>query len=307
MGRQEELLVQKVCEMYEKLICLDSLKPSKDVNFLFTQLVALCMPPSTIDVTKLSKSVQEMRSNLIRLCGEAEGHLESHFSILLVSSYQNPILHLKLFPYYQNYLDLTQLEFSLLSEHCTYLPSRVAFIGSGPLPLTSIVLALNHLSSASVHNYDMDASANLKAHRLVSPDPNLSKRMFFHTTDIMDVSEGLKDYEVVILAALVGLEIKEKLVIIDHLAKFMAPGALLMLRSAHGARGFLYPVVNPRDVRGFEVLKVFHPTNEVINSVVVARKSSPMICPALDRKPSTMSRWKHCFPKDGKNNGRIGY
>ncbi|MCL7042683.1 hypothetical protein MKW94_005119, partial [Papaver nudicaule] len=53
----------------------------------------------------------------------------------------------------------------------------------------------------------------------------------------------------------------------------MAPGALLMLRSAHGARGFLYPIVEPSDLPGFEVLAIFHPMDEVINSVIVARKT----------------------------------
>ena len=108
--------------------------------------------------------------------------------------------------------------------------------------------------------------------RLVSSDPDLSKRMVFHTNDILDVSSDLKDYEVVYLAALVGMDKEEKNRVIDHLAKYMAPGALLLLRSAHGARAFLYPVVDPCDLRGFEVLSVFHPTDEVINSVVIARK-----------------------------------
>ncbi|CAA6654404.1 unnamed protein product [Spirodela intermedia] len=52
----------------------------------------------------------------------------------------------------------------------------------------------------------------------------------------------------------------------------MAPGAVLMLRSAHGARAFLYPVVDPNSLRCFEVLSVFHPTDDVINSVVLSRK-----------------------------------
>lgn len=88
----------------------------------------------------------------------------------------------------------------------------------------------------------------------------------------MNVTNSLKDFEVVFLAALVGMNKEEKVRVIDHLAKYMAPGALLMLRSAHGARAFLYPVVDPCDLRGFEVLSVFHPTDEVINSVVIARK-----------------------------------
>jgi nicotianamine synthase len=33
-------------------------------------------------------------------------------------------------------------------------------------------------------------------------------------------------------------------------------------------------VIDPCDLRGFEVLSVFHPSDEVINSVVIARKYS---------------------------------
>ncbi|KAJ4719341.1 nicotianamine synthase-like [Melia azedarach] len=271
MGCQNDALVQKICELYEQILSLESLKPCKDVNMLFTQLVATCMPPNPIDVTKLCKSVQEIRSKLITLCGEAEGLLESHFSSIL-ASFEYPLQNLNIFPYYSNYLKLSQLEFNILSKHCTTVPSKVAFVGSGPLPLTSIVLAINHLTETSFHNYDVDPSANSQALCLVSSDPDLSKRMFFHTTDILDVSSALKDYDVVFLAALVGMDKEEKLKVVDHLAKYMAPGSLLMLRSAHGARAFLYPIVDPCDLRGFEVLSVFHPTDEVINSVVIARK-----------------------------------
>ncbi|KAL2469088.1 Nicotianamine synthase 3 [Forsythia ovata] len=270
-------LVQKVCDLYEKISGLDSLKPSKDVDMLFTQLVLTCMPPHPIDVTKLCKKIQEMRSNLIRLCGEAEGLLEKHFSTIL-GSFDNPLDHLDIFPYFSNYLKLSHLEYNILSQHCSDVPSRVAFLGSGPLPLTSIVLASYHMTSTTFDNFDIDPSANSMASRLVESDPDLSKRMVFNTTDVMSVTGAFMDYDVVFLAALVGMDKEEKVGIIEHLAKHMAPGALLMLRSAHGARGFLYPVVDACDLRGFEVLTVFHPTDEVINSVVIARKS-PKVLP----------------------------
>lgn len=101
--------------------------------------------------------------------------------------------------------------------------------------------------------------------------------MVFHSNDILDVTEELEQYEVVYLAALVGLSKKDKIRFIEHLGKYMAPGAILMLRSAHGARAFLYPVVDTSDLGGFEVLSVFHPTNDVVNSVVVARKCAEPI------------------------------
>ncbi|GFS29694.1 nicotianamine synthase 3 [Actinidia rufa] len=286
MGCQEELLVEKVCEIYDKISRFETLKPSKDVNMLFTQLVLTCMPPCpNLDFTKLSKTVQDIRSKLIRLCGEAEGLLESHFSTLL-GSLDNPLDNLNLFPYFSNYLKLSHLEFTILLRHSAAGagPACVAFVGSGPLPLTSIVLAKNHLPTTTFHNYDIDPLANSLASRLVETDPDLSKRMFFHTTNILDVTTELKDYEVIFLAALVGMDKEEKIKVIDHLEKYMALGAILMVRSAHGARGFLYPVVDSCDLRGFEVLSVFHPTDEVINSVVIARKLKFPMQSSLDHE-----------------------
>ncbi|XP_071699031.1 nicotianamine synthase-like [Rutidosis leptorrhynchoides] len=272
---QEEItLIQKVCEIYDKISKLETLKPSKEVDTLFTELVHTCIPHSTINIATLPPNIQEIRSKLIRLCGEAEGHLEAHFSTIL-GTFEKPLRHLNVFPYYSNYLNLSRLEYNILNQHYStsaQSPKRVAFVGSGPLPLTSIVLASNHLKETTFDNYDIDSFANSMASRLVSSDPNLSKRMSFHTTDIMDVTDELKEYDVVFLAALVGMDIDDKVKVIEHLGKYMAPGAILMLRSAHGARAFLYPVVDPCVLKGFDVLSIFHPDDDVVNSVVISRK-----------------------------------
>ncbi|KAL8205914.1 hypothetical protein R6Q57_009465 [Mikania cordata] len=271
---QHASLVKKVCDIYDKLSKLETLKPSKHVDDLFTELVHTCIPHSSIDIAALPANVQELRSKLIRLCGEAEGYLEAHFSTIL-ASFENPLHHLNVFPYYSNYLKLSLLEYNILNQAClttAQAPKHVAFVGSGPLPLTSIVMASSHLKESTFHNYDIDPLANSMASRLVTFDDDLSKRMVFHTADIMDVTHELKQYDVVFLAALVGMDVHEKTKVIEHLAMFMAPGAILMLRSAHGARAFLYPVVDPQVLKGFEVLSVFHPDDDVINSVVISRK-----------------------------------
>uniref|UniRef100_A0A7N0RJP3 Nicotianamine synthase n=1 Tax=Kalanchoe fedtschenkoi TaxID=63787 RepID=A0A7N0RJP3_KALFE len=273
MVSQADDLVSNVREIYEKLSRLESLKPSKEVNMIFTNLVQMCVPPCPVEVTKLPKEVQQWRSKLIRICGVAEGLMESHYSAIL-GSFESPLDQLDLFPYHTNYIKLGKLEFNILRKHNPSVPAQIAFVGSGPLPLTSVVLASKHLTSSTFHNYDIDESANSLASRLVSCDADLSTRMVFHTENIMSVTDALKEYDVVFLAALVGMDKEEKIQVIDHLAKHMAPGATLMLRSAHGARAFLYPVVDPCDLRGFEVLSVYHPTDEVINSVVIAKKTA---------------------------------
>lgn len=269
-------LLREITRLHAEISNLQSLSPSEKVNELFTKLVTTCIPPSTIDTTKLTKSDNSMRSDLIKLCGKAEELLERHYSTLL-SEKEKPLDHLNMFPYYSNYLKLSHLEHTILTTrfpHTAQSAPTVAFIGSGPLPLSSVVLAKHHMQSSVIHNYDVDPVANSLAMRLTSSDGDLSQRMVFHTCDVMDVTSQLRDYDVVFLAALVGMGREEKVLIIEHLANCMAPLAVLMVRSATGARGFLYPVVDPNDLQdnGFELISVFHPTDEVINSVLICRK-----------------------------------
>ncbi|GER48582.1 nicotianamine synthase [Striga asiatica] len=271
---KSDSLVRKVCDLYEKISKLDSLSPSKDVDALFTELVAVCTPPHPIDVSTLCPDLQRIRAHLILLCGRAEGLMEKHYSKIL-GTFQNPLDHLHLFPYYSNYLKLARAEHALLAPHRPN-PARVAFVGSGPLPLTSIVLAAHHLPHAVFHNYDVDPAANELAAGLVGPGGH--PLMEFRTADIVSVPEDvLREYDVVFLAALVGMDGEEKRRVVAHLAAGMGPGAILVVRSARGARAFLYPVVEPGDLGGFEVLSVYHPTDDVINSVIVARKCSGLV------------------------------
>ncbi|CAL9229198.1 unnamed protein product [Arabidopsis halleri] len=275
MACQNNLVVKQIVDLYDQISKLVSLKPSKNVDTLFGQLVSTCLPTDTnIDVTNMCEEVKYMRSNLIKLCGEAEGYLEQHFSTILGSLQedQNPLDHLHIFPYYTNYLKLGKLEFDLLSQHSSHVPTKIAFVGSGPMPLTSIVLAKFHLPNTTFHNFDIDSHANTLASNLVSRDPDLSKRMIFHTTDVLNATEGLDQYDVVFLAALVGMDKESKVKAIEHLEKHMAPGAVLMLRSAHALRAFLYPIVDSSDLKGFQLLTIYHPTDDVVNSVVIARK-----------------------------------
>ncbi|KAK6121069.1 hypothetical protein DH2020_045162 [Rehmannia glutinosa] len=169
-------------------------------------------PDRRLQTLRQDPTSQKRPNPALRPSGRPNGEALLHDPRIL----RDPLDHLRLFPYYSNYLKLGRVEFNLLSQHCSN-PSRVAFVGSGPLPLTSIVLASHPMKSAVFHNYDIDASANSMAMRLVESHPDLSKRMEFRTTDIMDASgAALKDYNVVFLAALVGMEIEEKIRVIEH-------------------------------------------------------------------------------------------
>ncbi|KAG8096260.1 hypothetical protein GUJ93_ZPchr0013g37299 [Zizania palustris] len=277
-------LVQKIAGLHATISKLPSLSPSTEVDRLFTDLVKACVPASPIDVTKLDPGTQRMREELIRLCSAAEGQLEAHYSDML-SVFDNPLDQLGRFPYYSNYINLSKLEYELLVSHIPGIaPTRIAFVGSGPLPFSSLVLATHHLPNTLFDNYDRCSEANERAMKLFRADKNLGERMSFHTADVAGLTEELCAYDVVFLAALVGMAAEEKAEVIAHLGSHMADGAALIVRSAHGARGFLYPIVDLEDIRrgGFEVLAVCHPEDEVINSVIVARKADTQGATALN-------------------------
>ena len=265
------LLIPRIMQLHGSISKLESLQPSKQVNCLFTHLVNLCTPQSSIDIMDLPQEIQVMRESLIDLCGRAEGLLELDFSTCLTKIPQ-PLKNLHLFPYFGNYVKLANLENKILNENGVLQPKRVAFVGSGPMPLTSIIMATHHMKSTHFDNFDIDVTANDVARQIVASDVELEKRMKFVTCDIMQVREKLGDYDCLFLAALVGMSKGEKVKILGHLWKYMKQGGILLVRSAKGARAFLYPVVDERDLVGFEILSIFHPTNDVINSVVLVRK-----------------------------------
>ncbi|XP_065872422.1 nicotianamine synthase-like [Euphorbia lathyris] len=266
-----EHLIAHIKQVYDGISKLDSLRPSKQVNSLFSHLVKLCILPSSLNINSLSPEEKEMRKTLIDRSGYAEALLELEFASLLIKTPQ-PMNNLNLFPYYGNYVKLAHMEYRILAENGVLKPNKVAFVGSGPMPLTSFVMATHHLKSSHFDNYDIDEVANDVARQIVSSDDDLEKRMKFVTCDIMEVKEKLREYDCIFLAALVGMSIEEKLKIIEHIKKYMKEGGVLLVRSADGARAFLYSVIDENDLAGFQLLSIFHPKNDVINSVVLILK-----------------------------------
>uniref|UniRef100_A0ACD5Z637 Uncharacterized protein n=1 Tax=Avena sativa TaxID=4498 RepID=A0ACD5Z637_AVESA len=283
-NKKTAALVKKIAGLHAAISKLPSLSPSPEVDALFTALVAACVPPSPVDVATLGGKVQRMRDELVRLCADAEARLEARCSDAL-AALDHPLHHLRLFPYYDNYVALSGLEHRLLCRHAPdrlAAPARVAFIGSGSLPLSSLLIAARHMPDAAVDSFDRCGHANDRAQRLLLRGDDdggggVATRMSFRTADVEGLTHELSAYDVVFLAASVGVAAagEHKARVIAHLGQHMAGGAALVVRSARGARGFLCPVVEPADVArgGFQVLAVHHPDSEVIiNSIVVARK-----------------------------------
>jgi hypothetical protein len=98
--------------------------------------------------------------------------------------------------------------------------------------------------------------------------------MEFICAEATSPTKDLAEFDVVYLAALVGISQAEKEGIMLQVVDRMRPGALLVVRSAWGLRTCLYPEVDLATEglrKRLECCVVVHPYGQVVNSVIVAR------------------------------------
>lgn len=246
-------LFTEIQEIHTALSLLPSLAPGEKINALLTKLVQLCIAPhstsfisSFFDIPGISSLCERLRP----ICAAAEGELERYWAgrmclEAIALPAPNAEALLGLFPYYQNYIDLSAIECSVLSAFLPTStppsPRKFAFIGSGPLPLTSLCM-LDRFPNSTIHNIDRDEGA-LKLSQELCEKLGYSG-MSFGCEDVTHPSSATdwKAFDVIFLAALVGMDTGSKLSILSSLAARMRPGALIVARSARGLRSVLYPV-----------------------------------------------------------------
>lgn len=271
-------LVAEIRDIHSRLSELSSLAPSYQVNTLLTRLVNLCVVPYSAEFTAYFfniSGVEQLCDKLRPICSEAEGELEKFHTErmlkelgtlpscrtfprgereeknMLISLCKDTIQEaasittiLQSFPYYDNYVDLSRLEASLINAFASSPPTSIAFIGSGPLPLTSLCF-LSQYPNAHIHNVDRDATA-LRLSAALCTKLGFSQRMSFTNEDITqegpETQVSWTESQVVFLAALVGTDTRSKLEILRDLAARLQPGCLVVARSARGMRSVLYPV-----------------------------------------------------------------
>ncbi|KAH5106895.1 hypothetical protein HBI46_101220 [Parastagonospora nodorum] len=277
-------LFAEIQEIYADLLKLPNLAPGGQVDELLTRLVGLCITPQSADFVSTLFSIRganELYEELRPLCAAAEGELEKFWAGRIIQDAEaqptlDPKSLLASFPYHQNYIDLSNLEMATLSAYLSHNlpPKNIAFIGSGPLPLTSLCI-LDRYPSSTVHNIDRDATA-LSVSKTLCQKLGYD-RMTFSREDITAQESKTKweDFDVVFLAALVGCDTASKISILKSLAQKLTVGTLVVARSAKGLREVLYPVLELSNElereTGLEILVEVHPWTKVVNSVVVMR------------------------------------
>ncbi|KAL2021844.1 hypothetical protein VTK56DRAFT_6618 [Thermocarpiscus australiensis] len=294
-------LVRSIIETHSELAKLPNFRPGKTINRLLGDLVSICSEihdRHTVEEVLNHASVQAVLPSLRQICAESESCLELHWAehILAGKGPDETLSRLKSFPYYDNYEELTRLELCAILSATKTAPSRIAFIGSGPLPLTSLCLlqSLKHdalVKSMSrpdsagsgsekdaekpiVLNIDCDEAAIAASLSLSLALGEQGRGMEFICAEATSAARDLSEFDVVYMAALVGISQAEKEDIILQVVGRMRKGALLVVRSSWGLRTCLYPEVDLATenlLRRLEPCVVVHPYGQVVNSVIVAR------------------------------------
>ncbi|KAH8675914.1 Nicotianamine synthase [Xylariales sp. PMI_506] len=293
--------IKQVVDIHSVLVNLPDLHPGEIQDKTLGRLVGLCSQIHDAETTQLILSGLKERKilpSLRSMCSEAEGCLESYWAqhIADAKGPSEALIRLREFPYCGNYEDLARLELAALGAATREPLSRVCFIGSGPLPLTSLYVlqALRGDQARAraaedgarpadtqapivVLNIDRDGAACSLSALVAERLGDWAEGMQFECADAVAAASATADligFQVVYLAALVGVTQREKEAIVLQLAKRMRRGALLVIRSAWGLRTILYPeveIMTERLLEALDIVTVVHPYGEIVNSVIIAR------------------------------------
>lgn len=271
VGREAGETADRLLALRSRLEATD-LRPGLAVNTAFGELVRLCCHPPQGCTGPVLDRLGPHLDALRALCALGEARMEEHWAARVVAA-DDPRAELERFPYLGNYHDLVRLETAALAAAGASAPGHVVVLGSGPLPLTGLLLAERYGATVTHVDRDPDAlragdavtaalgrdgvrgvAADLESTR---PDPGLDAE--------------LARADLVLVGALVGAHAAAKAAIVGRVAAATGPGTTLLVRSAAGLRTVLYPPVEPEDLPGLDVLLEVHPHTDVVNSVLVAR------------------------------------
>lgn len=229
------------------------LQPSPLVNELFAQLVDFALQKelnlSGVDLPKVHD-----------LCARGESNLEAFWAqqIRLATEPRNALTS---FPYWRNYQELSQAEVSCIAQQLQH-PARILFIGCGPLPLSAILFAKSSaFSSVEAIDSDLRAVGDAKEVCALLESSVIVRHAAAETFDF-------SGFDVVFMAALVGMTNSDKQAILQTIRETARPGALVAARSVTAQRELLYPKLESTP-KGFREVARYIPQGEVINSLHV--------------------------------------
>ncbi len=248
-----------ISDFVKRVESLKSFAPSTEVNKIFSELVSYAITSkekikvSNKDLTYLQKSA-----------ASAEYELEKYWTDQILKGKKQ----LDEFIYYTNYLKLTSIEWGSLLACKLHKNHNVLFVGSGPLPLTGIILARDY--GCKVTLLDISEEAVQLSISLLSII-GLTDKISVVKSDALKYN-NFKDFDVIYLAALAGIADGVKKKVLSKIKSESKADVHLIARSSFGNREILYKPLVETDIDGFKIELEVKPHNDVVNSFLILRK-----------------------------------
>ena len=212
-------------------------------------------------------AVRSRRDDLRRHMASAAFLYELQWSRTLSAADDPAALTESDYPFHDHYRRATELEYHAARTLARRPLRRILMVGCGPLPSTAFQLA--HLTGARIDALERDPVATEAAGALTTR-LGLDGRVRCITSDLRDYAR-LGDYDAVWLAALAG-EQEEKTQLLAHHHRHMAPGALLLARTAADLRTLLYARIRVEDLAAFNVHLLLQPYSRNFHTSLIAEQ-----------------------------------
>lgn len=248
-----------IFDFIKKIKSLASFEPSNEVNKIFSDLVNYAL--TTKDNINISREDFEYIQKSAAL---AEYELEKYWVRQLLDNNKK----LEDFVYYDNYIKLTRIEWSSLLACKLHRNHNVLFVGSGPLPLTGLILARDY--GCHVTLMDISDEAVELSKKLVSK-LELTGKINVVNFDALSFDKYL-NFDVIYLAALAGISKGLKKKILNKIKTDSSEKVHLIARSSFGNREILYKPLTDNDIDGFKIDLEVKPHNDVVNSFLILSK-----------------------------------
>lgn len=228
---------------------------------IFTEALRQAYTPEEVKYVMDNDDVATLQKGLLAKLSEAEYQMELFDSRDLCSQPEFGLASLFQYKNWGNYKSLVgeemkQLRRIIRSEEMT---SPIVFVGSGPLPLSAILLHLRW--KVRVICLDIDPDACEAAHYMMERI-NLSDKVQVVLGDGAEFNYA--DYQHVFIASLVTQKHK----VLEQIHR-TNPDALVAIRTAEGIRRLMYEAINEEAINaaGWQLLGQTSPIeNRVINS-----------------------------------------
>ncbi len=259
----------KILGIHGKLLSAKSLEPSEKINSTFRELVGIVLdtPADHSKDILEDKEIRSIKNGLRKMSAKAETELELFWVKSALRSRDADKI-LRFFPYYSNYERMTDLEIESMRLCDIHDGHSVLFVGSGPLPLSSIMMARK--CDALIDNLDMDDEACKLSQSLVNKS-GLSERIRVIKGNILDMV-NISKYQTIFIAALAGETDEEKKKIIDHIAGKSAVNTHIVMRSVSDLGTLLYPEITAEHLKNIDVVRRSGRSKDIINTIIVGKK-----------------------------------